>query len=137
MIDLRALSLRQPWAWAILHAGKDIENRKWNTRVRGRIALHAAYGMTLEEYQDGCDFINSIKPNIVVPAFEQIIRGAIVGLVEITDVVRKHSSPWFEGPYGFVVARPQLLAMPIECPGALGFWNVSPELVRLIESQTE
>lgn len=26
-----ALSIRQPWAWAILHAGKDIENRDWHT----------------------------------------------------------------------------------------------------------
>lgn len=24
-----ALSIRQPWAWAILCAGKDIENRSW------------------------------------------------------------------------------------------------------------
>lgn len=31
MLDLPelALSVRQPWAWAIIHAGKDIENRSW------------------------------------------------------------------------------------------------------------
>ena len=29
---MKALSLRQPWAWAVVHAGKSIENRRWNTR---------------------------------------------------------------------------------------------------------
>ena len=30
----QAFSVRQPWAWAILHAGKDVENRS-------AAALHA------------------------------------------------------------------------------------------------
>jgi hypothetical protein len=53
LIDLPklALSVRQPWAWAIIHIGKDIESRDWksnnpNLRYRGRIALHAAKGTT-------------------------------------------------------------------------------------------
>ncbi len=33
-----ALSIRQPWAWLIIHACKDVENRDWPTRVRGRAA---------------------------------------------------------------------------------------------------
>lgn len=32
-----ALSIRQPWAWHILHSGKDIENRDWPTKFRGRV----------------------------------------------------------------------------------------------------
>ena len=45
-----ALSVRQPWAWAIIHAGKDIENRSWQAvnrglDQRGRIAVHAAKGI--------------------------------------------------------------------------------------------
>ncbi|MDD5394961.1 MAG: ASCH domain-containing protein [Thiothrix sp.] len=38
---MKALSIQQPWAWAILNAGKDIENRDWYTPVRGRILIHA------------------------------------------------------------------------------------------------
>ena len=33
---MKALSIRQPWAWAILHAGKDIENRDWRTDCADR-----------------------------------------------------------------------------------------------------
>jgi len=39
---VKALSLRQPWAWAVVHAGKSIENRRWNTRYRGDFLIHAA-----------------------------------------------------------------------------------------------
>lgn len=30
-----ALSVRQPWAWAIIYAGKDIENRLWGASRTG------------------------------------------------------------------------------------------------------
>jgi len=37
----KAISIRQPWAWAIMHGLKTVENRSWVTRVRGRIWVHA------------------------------------------------------------------------------------------------
>ena len=46
----KAISIRQPWAWAIVHAGKDIENRDWSTRYRGPVCIHAAKGMTKDEF---------------------------------------------------------------------------------------
>lgn len=39
---MKALTIRQPWAWAIFTQGKDIENRDWTTRLRGRVAIDAA-----------------------------------------------------------------------------------------------
>jgi hypothetical protein len=47
---MKALSIRQPWAWLILHAGKDIENRDRKPRnpalhFRGSFLIHA--GLTL------------------------------------------------------------------------------------------
>lgn len=49
--------------------------------------------------------------------------GGIVGIAEIVDVVRDHSSPWFFGPVGLVIrnARP-LNFMPVR--GQLGFFDV-------------
>ena len=46
-----ALSIRQPWSWAILVAGKRCENRTWNCKYRGPIYIHAAKGMKREEYE--------------------------------------------------------------------------------------
>jgi len=28
---MKAITIKQPWAWAIVFAGKDIENRSWRT----------------------------------------------------------------------------------------------------------
>ncbi len=39
---MKALSIKQPWAWAILNAGKDIENRNWKTNFRGKFYIHAS-----------------------------------------------------------------------------------------------
>lgn len=36
------LSIRQPWAYAILKQGKTIENQSWPSRYRGKVLLHAS-----------------------------------------------------------------------------------------------
>lgn len=126
---MKAISIRQPWAWLILNADKDIENRVWRTRVRGRVLVHAAKGMTRREYEDG-EFAFSCVPSLLIdmPRFEQLERGGIVGAVDIVDCVQASSSPWFEGPHGFVLQRPeQLPFMPLK--GSLGFFDVPDELV--------
>ena len=56
-----ALSIRQPWAWAILHAGKDIENRSWSTSFRGPVCIHAAKGMTAAEFDGFVEFARSLN----------------------------------------------------------------------------
>jgi hypothetical protein len=45
---MKCVSLHQPWAWAVLHAGKKVENRTWATRHRGPLLIHAA--RTLASY---------------------------------------------------------------------------------------
>ncbi len=125
---MKAITLRQPWAWAIINAGKDIENRNWKTHFRGRVAIHAATGMTRGEYDWACEYIRGVDRGIRIPAYEDLERGAIIGSVEIVDCVQDSDSPWFTGKYGFVLARPRRLREPIPCKGALSFWNVSPDI---------
>ena len=63
-----ALSVRQPWAWAIIRAGKGVENRtpfaigkgQLARAVGKRIAIHAAKGMTRGEYESAADFMRQI-----------------------------------------------------------------------------
>jgi hypothetical protein len=40
--SVKALTIRQPWAYAILRLGKDVENRSWRTHYRGPLLIHAA-----------------------------------------------------------------------------------------------
>ena len=118
--------MRQPWAWAIVHAGKYVENRKWITHLRGTIAIHASGNLDKDaKLPDGVD-----KPDI-----ENLPRGAIIGVVDIVDVVEESSSEWFVGPFGFVLENPRALPEPITCNGALKFWNVPAHIVRVMERQ--
>jgi hypothetical protein len=41
MTDIRAITVRQPWAWAIAHGGKTIENRSTTVKYRGPLFIHA------------------------------------------------------------------------------------------------
>jgi hypothetical protein len=124
-----ALSIRQPWAWAILHAGKDIENRQWPTRVRGRICIHASAGMTRAEYEDCLSTAHAISrthpfpTGLTLPAFKDLPRGGIVVTAEITACVSDSESLWFFGRYGFVLRNVQPLPEFIPVKGALGFFR--------------
>lgn len=132
-----ALSVRQPWASLIMRAGKDIENRCWKTKVRGRVLIHAAKGMTKAEHEDAIDFaVDAIRDDprnagaskIVTLrelgfAFDDLERGGIVGSVEIVDCVASSESPWFMGEFGFVLRDPRPLPFT-PWKGQLGFFDV-------------
>ena len=135
---MKALSIRQPWASLILKAGKDIENRCWPTKFRGRILVHAAKGMTRTEYEDAIDFaINAIRTDpknadaarIVTLrelgfAFDDLPRGGVIGSVEIMDCVQSSESPWFMGEFGMVLRDPKPLPFT-PWKGQLGFFEVA------------
>ena len=125
---MKAISIRQPWAWLILNGGKDIENRTWPTTVRGRVLIHAGKGMTRKEHDDGAEFYWKLTHRLL-PHFAMIDRGGVVGSVEIIDCVTTSESPWFFGPYGFKLARPQILPFqPLN--GRLGFFDIPTEKQR-------
>ena len=120
-----ALSVRQPWAWAIIHADKDIENRSWQAvnhglRKRGRVAIHAAKGLTKGEYEEARDFIDRL--GWTCPDASALWRGGIIGSVEVVDVVGKNDSPWFFGPRGLVLKDPQPCRF-IPAIGQLGYFK--------------
>lgn len=124
---LPCLSIRQPWAWLILHGGKDIENRDWPTKRRGRVLVHAAKGMTQDEWGSAWEFSwgtgNAAKAFEAGVTSKTIERGGIVGSVEIVDCVEHSDSRWFMGRYGFVLRDPRPMTF-VPWKGALGFFGV-------------
>lgn len=121
------LSIRQPWAEMILRFGKDVENRTWPTNVRGRVLIHAAKGMTADEWADAWGYAEGVLGReLPTPHTMQVPRGGIVGAVEIVDCVRRSDSPWFMGPCGFVLRDPRPLPF-IPYKGALGFFKFKGE----------
>jgi len=119
-----ALSIRQPWVWLILHAGKDIENRTWFTRFSGPCYIHASQTMTRADYEAAALFCSGLDAEIKnFPAFDsaELKRGGIVGQVHIRRCVQRDPSQWFCGPYGLILDNPQPLDF-IPCKGSLKFF---------------
>ncbi len=120
---MKALSIRQPWAWAILNAGKDIENRNWKTRFRGRVLIHAGKTFDDDGHMDLC--IKQMRGEFSVPSDEiEFKTGGIVGSVDIVDCVSQSDSEWFVGKYGFVLRNPRPLPF-YSCKGQLNFFEVN------------
>lgn len=120
-----ALTIRQPWAHAILHADKHVENRSWRPTLAPpfRIAVHAGKGYDANAYP-GC------------PGRDALDLGAIVGEV---DVVGFHHADQCRtgGPLGESLCSPWAMpdqwhwwlgdrvtyAEPIPAVGRLGLWE--------------
>ena len=98
---MKALSVRQPWAWLIVNGHKDIENRTWATRHRGPFLIHASKGMTATEYEDVCSFLAADARlrhlNHILPLPKELERGGIVGQATLTDCGSGLSSPLIHG----------------------------------------
>lgn len=138
---MKALSIRAPWWWFILHAGKDIENRDWPTRFRGTVYVHASKWWRHHDVEadvlDTAAMLDKYDIRVgktLSTGDMKPFGGCIVGAVDIVDCVTDSQSPWFFGQYGFVLANPRVLPTPIPCKGALGLFDVPAAVQEAIKS---
>jgi hypothetical protein len=131
-VALPCLSIRQPWAWAILNVGKDVENRSWTTTYRGPLLIHAAKGCPRDEYDDACDFIDRASARdgecirIDVPALADLERGGIVGAAHLFGMFPQNydRNTWkIPGQFGWRLGGATRLPFR-EYRGALGLFRV-------------
>lgn len=134
----KAISIRAPWWWFILHGGKDIENRDWPTKFRGTVYIHASKWWRTDEViadiEDMVEMKNRhglkfSRTEPLVPRTLLNVGGHIVGKVDIVDCVSKSDSPWFFGDFGFVLANPVAFANPVPCKGALSLFTVPDDVL--------
>jgi hypothetical protein len=150
---MRILTVRQPWAEAIIFGGKDVENRVRNIAgdYRGQVAIHTGtYRPSVEEWERFADAHPEAFQRMAreVP-WNQPEHGVIIGIVDLIDVHRPRwdyscsddvdgeCSPWAEldgWPYHLVLANPRPLAEPIPYRGALGLRRLDAEMVARIEA---
>ena len=149
---MKAITIKQPWASLIIEGIKDIENRTWPTKFRGRVLIHAGMDKTLMNVIPSSflsvDQIDLIK-NVKFSPKEWDLYGVIIGSVEIVDCVVNHESIWAEKSldcndcpdvgaccdgkcphiiYNWVLANPIKFPEPIPAKGKLSFWEYNGEL---------
>lgn len=127
-LTLPVLSIRQPWAWAICGLpsspglGKDVENREWPTKFRGRFLVHA--GKTID--RDAIWFLQEEAENAGVEMPAEFPTGGIVGKARLVDCVTSMESRWFFGTYGFVLTeREPVRLLPLR--GRRKFFRLTAE----------
>ncbi len=108
---MKCISIRQPWAWMIFHAGKDVENRTWPHPYRGPLLIHASKTLRIHEYEQTCWWARNVaRYEGEIPNPKEIETGGIIGIVDFVGItVDKESSRWFEGPYGHRYRNPRSL----------------------------
>jgi hypothetical protein len=129
---LYALTLWQPWAWAICHAGKRIENRRWappRWAVGRDIAIHAGATRGQEQLMRAHpDWWPNGAP--VPPAY--LAHGAIVAVARLVGIVSESTDPWFCGPVGWTLDDVRVLGVPVPCRGAFKLWRVPDDVAAAV-----
>lgn len=82
--------MQQPWAWAIVHGGKHVENRTQAWSYRGPLAIHAGgriseRGMHTVPSITAAERLTSPTP-VGEQMRESLELGAIIGVVDLVDV---------------------------------------------------
>ena len=125
---MKALSIRQPWAFLVLTGQKDIENRTYRLPpyMEGqRVIVHA--GKTRDT-----DFL-AWHEELGISLFDALLltstsipTGALLGEVTLTGCVTESDSIWFAGEpnYGWQLAAAAPYRVPVPYAGRLGFFDV-------------
>lgn len=155
---MRVLTVQQPWAWAIVHGGKDIENRTQLWKYRGPLAIHAGARLSDRGVNDdrigkalrdtGHILPDTIRYSVLqrrAASFfgAQLYTRAILGVVDLVDTHRDDGCcrPWGESDYArsdapfvihLVMENPRPFVHPIPAKGRLGLWKPDGELLAAI-----
>lgn len=149
---MKALSLSRPWDYAVLHLGKDVENRSWATNYRGRVFIHRARSWDEDGWRwlmECAQVSAEAKEKLQAMWHEQhgvrhVFRATgLVGEVDITGCIKKnvscagpgkaesiaeycpaYFSPWFFGPYGFLLANAVAYDSLVPYRGRPGMFDV-------------
>jgi hypothetical protein len=126
MSQLICLSVREPWATAIFRLGKDVENRSWRTHFRGQLGIHVS---TSAPRQEDLNSLRLRVRDLTLP------RGAVVGYVELYDIVSASRSRWArEGQWHWLIRRPVMIE-PVRVRGRVGLWRATVVAPRFLQKR--
>lgn len=131
---LPALTLWQPWAFAVAELGKDVENRdRWSPprRMVGRaLAIHA--GLTYDAA--GAHSLREAFGYEV--ARHSCAFGAVVAVAVLAGCVRDSPSKWARPRhFHWLLQGTVSLAHPVPCRGAQGLWQLPTGVFQQVRAQ--
>ena len=126
---MNCLSVRQPWASALVMGAKTVENRTWlppKSAKQKRLLIHAS--KTPTEIPRWARTQLDAWGGLMLE--DQL--GVILGVVDLDTAERvEHCQlPWAEGPWCWLVSSPLVFREPIPCRGHLKVFEVPDSLIR-------
>lgn len=137
---MKALTVRQPWCWAIARGFKTVENRTWATQYRGPLAIHAS-----QAWDTHPDAIRIVKDTMRAQGIQPVgsIRddyplsriSVVVAVVDLVDICSAglggeecECGLWAaDGQAHWQLANACPLAEPVPAKGRLGLWDIELE----------
>ncbi len=129
---MKTLSIQQPWASIIIAGIKDVENRTWDTKYRGKLLIHASSKKVPQNIMEKMpiEWENEITNAVwmgIMPDFPDMPTSAIIGYVDLADSRNGDTgSIWDQGDdlYKFVMENVYEFDEPITgVNGKLGLWE--------------
>jgi hypothetical protein len=118
----KALTIQQPWASLIMHGYKLVENRVWDTKFRGTLAIHAGLKVAVHDRDALRDEFGLAAPHPT----------GYLGTVDLVDV------HWGDGMccgiwaeehvYHWRFDNPVMLPEPIPARGMLGLFTAPTDI---------
>lgn len=136
---MRAISVMQPWAWALVEGGKDVENRSratpWRSAIGEYLAIHASLRYDEDAYSRPLAVAHGLRLGFADPVHpmkndELFPRGVILGQARLYDVHPWGAclgvcSPWAqEDQWHLRFKNAEPWTEPLAVRGALGLWTV-------------
>ncbi|NUO57271.1 MAG: hypothetical protein HOV78_11435 [Hamadaea sp.] len=148
---MRAITVQQPWAWAILRGGKNVENRanrrgaaaaKKQFNHQGTVLIHAGQRYAGAEAHSRVQHLSAVDPGMpgapqsdTAWAFGAFLGTAILVSVHTSEecydpATGRLCSPWADDHAAhLVLAAPKVLRRPVPHQGQLGLWHVTDSTV--------
>lgn len=149
----RAVTIHQPWAWAVAVGHKPVENRTWRPPLEAvgkLIGIHAGRQPIMELDAEFAAAMRATAPHVQRLTPRECTLGALIGVARLVGVVRRHPvtarmhflftrsdlgeavpedlaariRPWWRGPWGWLLDEAVLLPEPIPMRGQQGLWRI-------------
>lgn len=134
---MQAMSVQQPWAFAIARGGKTVSNQGLPTAYRGPLLIHASMRVDLK----ACD-----SPLVQAAGWDPrdplATIGAVIAVADLEDVCSAtvhggscDCGPWADpGSHHWHLGGVRALPRPIVAIGHPGLWQPKPSLLNEVNT---
>lgn len=132
VIEIKVLSITEPYATLIKENKKTIETRSWKTSYRGELYIHASSTKVPKQYKENIELMNLVDD-------KEYNFGKIICKCELVDCIymtkdfvndmkennyQEYICGVYEvGRYAWILKNIKILEIPITAQGHLGIWD--------------